>query len=414
MDAKGAKTEEKNEVYMKRKVGVTSRGLISPIISQGDDIVAIATEILLETAKAEGFKLKEGDILGITESVVARAQGNYAHLKTISKDIREKFGDERLGIVFPLLSRNRFAPCLDGIAMGGHEIILLLSYPFDEVGNQLASEEALEEKSCNPLIDVFEMADFRIRFGTYKHKFTGIDYLEYYDSILKKYNSSSKIILANNPVAILDYADNVLVASIHTRLKVKSKLLAKGAKKVAGLDEILTSSIDGDGFNPEYGLLGSNKADSERLKLFPRDCKDVVEKVQEAILKATGVKIEVLIYGDGAFKDPIAHIWELADPVVSPAFTSGLQGLPNEVKLKYLADNEFKDASPREREEKIAAYIAHHKQAGISNLGCMASEGTTPRNLTDLVGSLCDLTSGSGDKGTPFVYIQNYFEKWTS
>ena len=398
---------------MKRAVGVVSFGLISPIIKQGDDIVHLATQTLLEASKTEGFKIKEGDILGITESVVARAQGNYAHLATIAKDIKAKFGDEKIGIVLPLLSRNRFAPCLEGIAQAGNELILLLSYPFDEVGNQLVDEASLEKQGCNPLLDVFEANEFRSRFGSYKHRFTGIDYIEYYDSILKKYNQSSKIILANNPVAVLKYVQNVLVASIHTRKKVKDLLKSAGAKKVFGMDDILSQSIDGDGFNPEYGLLGSNKADEERLKLFPRDCKEMVEGVQSQILEKTGVKIEVLIYGDGAFKDPVGHIWELADPVVSPAFTSGLVGVPNEVKLKYLADNDFKDLPKELQEQKIAEYIAKNKSEGTNNLGKMASEGTTPRNLTDLIGSLCDLTSGSGDKGTPFVYIQNYFEKWT-
>jgi len=398
---------------MKRAVGVVSFGLISPIIKQGDDVVHLATQTLLNASKIEGFKIKEGDILGITESVVARAQGNYAHLATIAKDIKAKFGNERIGIILPLLSRNRFAPCLEGIAKAGNELTLLLSYPFDEVGNQLVDEEALERGGCNPLIDVFEVDDFKAKFGTYKHRFTGIDYLEYYDSILKKYNSSSKIILANNPIAVLKSVDEVLVASIHTREKVKAQLKNAGAKKVFGMDDVLTQSIDGDGYNPEYGLLGSNKADEERLKLFPRDCKNVVERVQKRIFEETGVKIEVLIYGDGAFKDPVGHIWELADPVVSPAFTSGLLGVPNEVKLKYLADNDFRDLPKEVQEKRIAEYIAQNKSEHTSNLGKMASEGTTPRNLTDLIGSLCDLTSGSGDKGTPFVYIQNYFEKWT-
>ncbi len=397
---------------MKKAVGVVSIGLISPIIKEGDDIVELATQTLLNASKAEGFKIKEGDVLGITESVVARSQGNYAHLATIAKDAVAKFGNEKIGIVFPLLSRNRFAPCLEGLAMTGNELTLVLSYPFDEVGNQLVSEEALERSGCNPLVDVFEADEFKEKFGTYKHRFTGIDYIDYYTSILRKHNPASRILLANSPLAVLKETQNVLVASVHTKEKVKAQLKNVGAKRVFGLDEMLTSSIDGDGFNAEYGLLGSNKADEERLKLFPRNCKEVVHAVQREVLSKTGVKIEVLIYGDGAFKDPVGHIWELADPVVSPAFTSGLLGVPNEVKLKYLADNDFKDLPKEEQEEKIAQCIAQNKEHA-TNLGQMASEGTTPRNFADLIGSLCDLTSGSGDKGTPFVYIQNYFEKWT-
>ncbi len=399
---------------MKKRVGVTSRGLIAPIINSGDDIAEIAVATLLEAAKEEKFKIEDGDILGITESVVARSQGNYANLEAIAKDINAKFENEKIGILFPILSRNRFAPCLEGIAKAKNEIVLLLSYPFDEVGNQLVDEERVKTDSLNPLLDVFSMEDFRERFGAYKHQFTGIDYLEYYDSILKKYNSKSYIILANNPLAILKHTPYCLCADIHTRAKTKEVLKKAGAKKVFGLDDILNNSIDGSGFNSEYGLLGSNKADENRLKLFPRDCARLVDEVQKQIKAKTGSQIEVLVYGDGAFRDPVCHIWELADPVVAPAFTKGLSGLPNEVKLKYLADNDFRGLSKSEQEKKIGEYISSHQKSSKTNKGEMASEGTTPRNLTDLVGSLCDLTSGSGDKGTPFVYIKGYFDKWTS
>ena len=397
---------------MERTVGVISRGLIAPIINNGDDIATIATETLLKASKNEQFSIQEGDVLGITESVVARSQGNYAKLEAIAKDIKKKFNDEKIGIIFPLLSRNRFAPCLEGFAQSGNEIVLLLSYPFDEVGNQLVDEKKLENSKINPLVDVFTTEAFKEKFGSYKHRFTGIDYLEYYSSILKKYNNTSCIILANNPKAILDYTLNCLTCDIHTRKHTKKILKNAGAKKVIGMDEILTSSVDGSGYNQDYGLLGSNKADETRLKLFPRDCNKIVEKVQNNILEKTGKKIEVLIYGDGAFKDPVGKIWELADPVVSPAFTQGLIGVPNEVKLKYLADNDFKNLNKEEQEKQIAKYITTHQKEHSSNMGEMVAEGTTPRNITDLIGSLCDLTSGSGDKGTPFVYIQNYFSKY--
>ena len=399
---------------MKKHVGVVARGLIAPIINNGDDIVEIATKTLLEVAKEEEFKIEEGDVLGITESVVARSQGNYAKLDAIAKDIKAKFGDEKIGIVFPILSRNRFAPCLEGIARTKNELTLLLSYPFDEVGNQLACEESIKKDGLNPLKDVFTAEAFRKKFGPYKHKFTGVDYIEYYTSILKKHNPHSSIILSNNPEYILTETPYCLCADIHTRKKTKTTLKEAGAKSVFALDDILNSSIDGSGFNAEYGLLGSNKADEEKLKLFPRDCKRIVNEIQKKVQDATGAKIEVLVYGDGAFRDPVCHIWELADPVVSPAFTEGLAGVPNEVKLKYLADNDFKGLSQDEQERKIADYIANHQKSSKTNKGEMASEGTTPRNITDLIGSLCDLTSGSGDKGTPFVYIKGYFSKWST
>ena len=397
---------------MLKSVGVVARGLIAPIINNGDDITSIAVDTLLKASKNEGFNIQDGDILGITESVVARSQGNYATLDSIAKDIKNKFESEKIAILFPILSRNRFAPCLEGFARALNEIILLLSYPFDEVGNQLIDDEALEEAGINPLLDSFSMEEFRKRFGSYKHKFTGIDYLEYYDSILKKYNKNSKIILSNNPKSVFKETSFCLVCDIHSRKKTKAILKKAGAKKIIGLDEILSTSIDGNGYNPEYGLLGSNKANEEKVKLFPRDAIKIVEKIQAIILKETGKNVEVLVYGDGAFRDPIGKIWELADPVVSPAFTKGLLGVPNEVKLKYLADNDFKDLPKEEQEKKISQYIENHRKEHLSNIGDMACEGTTPRNITDLIGSLCDLTSGSGDKGTPFVYIQNYFTKW--
>ena len=398
---------------MLKSIGVVARGLIAPIINNGDDITLIAVDTLLKASKSEGFNIQDGDILGITESVVARSQGNYATLENIAKDIKNKFGNEKIGILFPILSRNRFASCLEGFAMSSNEIILLLSYPFDEVGNQLIDDSILEEAGINPVLDSFSMEEFRKRFGSYKHKFTGIDYLEYYDSILKKYNKASRIILSNNPKTILQETSSCLVCDIHSRKKTKAILQKTGAKKVIGMDEILSTSIDGSGYNKEYGLLGSNKASEDRIKLFPRDTITVVEKIQKLILEKTSKKIEVLVYGDGAFRDPIGKIWELADPVVSPAFTKGLLGVPNEVKLKYLADNDFKGLPKEEQERKIAEYIENHQKAHLSNIGDMACEGTTPRNITDLIGSLCDLTSGSGDKGTPFVYIQNYFTKWS-
>ena len=398
---------------MLKSVGVVARGLIAPIINNGDDITSIAVDTLLKASKNEGFNIQDGDILGITESVVARSQGNYATLDSIAKDIKNKFESEKIAILFPILSRNRFAPCLEGFARALNEIILLLSYPFDEVGNQLIDDEALEEAGINPLLDSFSMEEFRKRFGSYKHKFTGIDYLEYYDSILKKYNKNSKIILSNNPKSVFKETSFCLVCDIHSRKKTKAILKKAGAKKIIGLDEILSTSIDGNGYNPEYGLLGSNKANEEKVKLFPRDAIKIVEKIQALILKETGKNVEVLVYGDGAFRDPIGKIWELADPVVSPAFTKGLLGVPNEVKLKYLADNDFKDLPKEEQEKKISQYIENHRKEHLSNIGDMACEGTTPRNITDLIGSLCDLTSGSGDKGTPFVYIQNYFTKWS-
>lgn len=398
---------------MERAVGVVCRGLLAPIINSGDDIVKIATDILLEASKKEGFNIEDGDILGVTESVVARSQGNYAKLETIAQDIQDKFGYKTIGIVFPILSRNRFAPILEGIARSKNQLILLLSYPLDEVGNRLADETKLEEGGVNMLVDVFTYEEFIKKFGTYKHKFTGIDYIEYYNSIIKKYNSTSHIILANNAKIILEHTNYVLSCDIHTRKHTKAVLKDAGARIVLSLDDILTKPIDSQGYNAEYGLLGSNKADEERLKLFPRDGMAIVEKIQKLILQKTGKCVEVLIYGDGAFRDPVGHIWELADPVVSPAFTQGLMGLPSEIKLKYLADNDLKGLPKDELEKKMREYIMKRKEECGGGIDAMVSEGTTPRKLVDLVGSLCDLTSGSGDKGTPFVYIKNYFKKWS-
>ena len=398
---------------MKRAVGVVCRGLLAPIINSGDDIVKIATDILLEASKKESFEIEDEDILGITESVVARSQGNYAKLDTIAKEIKIKFNDNRVGIVFPILSRNRFAPILEGIARSQNPITLLLSYPFDEVGNQLVDDAKLEESGVNPLVDVFEYDEFIKKFGSYKHKFTGINYLEYYNSIIKKHNPSSYIILANNAKAILEHTNYVLACDIHTREHTKTVLRTAGSHITLSLDDMITNSIDSQGYNKEYGLLGSNKADEERLKLFPRDGMTIVENIQELILQKTGKRVEVLIYGDGAFRDPVGRIWELADPVVSPAFTRGLMGLPSEIKLKYLADNDLKGLPKEELEKKMGEYIRKKREEHGGSIDAMASEGTTPRKLIDLVGSLCDLTSGSGDKGTPFVYIKNYFKKWS-
>lgn len=397
---------------MGKFLGTVSRGLISPIIRQGDDIADIAVKTLLNASEKEGFAINDRDILAVTESVVARAQGNYASIEQIAADIKNKFGNDIIGAVFPVLSRNRFALCLEGIAKTGNRIILMLSYPADEVGNHLVDPEAFEDSDVNPWTHTFTPQEFRIQFGEHKHKFTGIDYIEYYDSILKKYNPSSSIILSNDVKTVLNYTKSVLVCDIHTRNKTKKLMKKYGAEKIIGIDEILSSSVNGSGFNPEYGLLGSNKATDSSVKLFPRDCFPLVEKIQKTVYEKTGKKIEVMIYGDGAFKDPVGKIWELADPVVSPAFTDGLNGRPNEVKLKYLADNNFKDMDSEAQKKAIARYIEERRKQNASNMEEMVCEGTTPRRLTDLIGSLCDLTSGSGDKGTPIIFIQGYFNKY--
>lgn len=396
---------------MERKVGTISRGIRCPIIRQGDDLSKIVVESVLDAAKSEGFELRDRDVISITESIVARAQGNYAAIEAIAKDVRQKLGGETIGVIFPILSRNRFAICLKGIAMGAKKVVLMLSYPSDEVGNELVSLDALDEAGINPYSDVLTLERYRELFGDNKHPFTGVDYVEYYGQLIKDAGAEVEIIFANQAKTILNYADCIVNCDIHTRARTKRILLANGAKAVCGLDDILNESIDGNGYNKLYGLLGSNKSTEDTIKLFPRECNDLVEDIQKQILAATGKYVEVMVYGDGAFKDPQGKIWELADPVVSPAYTQGLEGTPNELKLKYLADNDFKDLSGEALKEAISNSI---KQKNDNLVGNMASQGTTPRRLTDLIGSLCDLTSGSGDKGTPVVLVQGYFDNFTS
>ena len=395
---------------MSRMIGTISRGVRAPIIKSGDDLAEIVTNSVIEAAKDGGYEIKDRDIVAMTESIVARAQGNYASIEDIATDVKNKFGGETVGVIFPILSRNRFAICLRGIAMGAKKIVLMLSYPSDEVGNHLISLDAVDNKGVNPYSDVLDLKKYRELFGYEKHPFTGVDYVEYYESLIREAGAEAEIIFANDPRAVLPYTKNVLNCDIHTRQRTKRLLLAAGAERVFGMDEILTSPING-GYNESYGLLGSNKATEDSVKLFPRDAQPLVDEIQKKILAATGKHVEVMVYGDGAFKDPIGKIWELADPVVSPAYTAGLEGTPNELKLKYLADNDFADLNGDELKEAIKAKI----QAKDGDLvGQMASEGTTPRRLTDLIGSLCDLTSGSGDKGTPIVYIQGYFDNYTT
>jgi len=394
---------------MERMVGTVVRGILSPIFKKGDDIVKIVTDTVLKASAAEGFEIRDRDIIAITESVIARTQGNYADVDNIAEDIRRKFGKSTIGIVFPILSRNRFALCLKGIAKGAGKIILMLSYPADEVGNHLINAELLDEKGVNPWVDVFTEKKFRECFGYGKHTFTGIDYIDYYKSIMEECGIKYEIILSNNPKTILQYTKNILVCDIHTRNRTKKILRDNGAEKVYGLDDILSSPVGESGYNELYGLLGSNKATEDSVKLFPRDCPKLVEKIQEEILQKTGKTVEVMVYGDGAFKDPVGKIWELADPVVSPGYTKGLEGTPNEVKLKYLADNNFAHLGGDELKKAISEYI---KNKNSIPAGSMESQGTTPRRLPDLIGSLCDLTSGSGDKGTPIIYIQGYFDNY--
>ena len=396
---------------MSRMVGTVSRGVRAPIIRSGDDLAAIVTDSVLAAAADDGFEIRNRDIIAMTEAIVARAQGNYASVDDIATDIRAKFGGETVGVIFPILSRNRFAICLRGIAKGAKKVVLMLSYPSDEVGNHLISIDALDEKGVDPYRDVLDLAKYRELFGYGKHEFTGVDYVEYYEKLIRDCGAEAEIIFANNSKAILDYTKNVLCCDIHTRARTKRILKAAGAEKVFGLDEILSESINGSGYNEHYGLLGSNKATEDQVKLFPRDCQTLVEDIQAKILEKTGKLVEVMVYGDGAFKDPIGKIWELADPVVSPAYTAGLEGTPNELKLKYLADNDFADLSGEALKAAIKEKIT---QKDDNLVGKMASEGTTPRRLTDLIGSLCDLTSGSGDKGTPIVYIQGYFDNYTT
>ncbi|MBR4050392.1 MAG: coenzyme F420-0:L-glutamate ligase [Clostridia bacterium] len=396
---------------MSRTIGTVSRGVRAPIIRNGDDIVEIVTNSVLEASEDAGFKFNDRDIVAMTEAIVARAQGNYATVDDIATDVRAKFGGETVGVIFPILSRNRFAICLRGIAKGAKKIVLMLSYPSDEVGNHLISIDALDEKGVDPYKDVLSLEKYRELFGYEKHTFTGVDYVEYYEQLITECGAEAEIIFANNPKAILDYTKNVLCCDIHTRARTKRLLKANGGETVLGLDEILNAPVNGSGFNADYGLLGSNKATEDQVKLFPRDCQPVVDAIQEKLFAATGKRIEVMVYGDGAFKDPVGKIWELADPVVSPAYTSGLEGTPNELKLKYLADNEFSALSGDALKEAIKGKI---QEKDDNLVGKMASEGTTPRRLTDLIGSLCDLTSGSGDKGTPIVFIQGYFDNYTT
>ncbi|MBQ9760173.1 MAG: coenzyme F420-0:L-glutamate ligase [Clostridia bacterium] len=396
---------------MSRMIGTVSRGVRAPIIKQGDDIVEIVTQSVLEASADAGFAFQDRDIVAMTEAVVARAQGNYASVDDIATDVKAKFGGETVGVIFPILSRNRFAICLRGIAKGAKKIVLMLSYPSDEVGNHLISIDAMDEKGVNPYTDVLTLEKYRELFGYEKHTFTGVDYVEYYEGLIRESGADVEIVFANNPKAILNYTKNVLCCDIHTRARTKRILKAAGAEIVLGLDDILNAPVNGSGFNADYGLLGSNKATEDQIKLFPRDCQPVVDAIQKKLFDATGKMLEVMVYGDGAFKDPIGKIWELADPVVAPAYTKGLEGTPNELKLKYLADNEFGNLSG----EALKEAIKHKIQEKDSNLvGKMASEGTTPRRLTDLIGSLCDLTSGSGDKGTPIVFIQGYFDNYTT
>lgn len=394
-----------------RKVGTVSRGIRCPIIREGDDLSKIVTESVLDAAKCEGFALHDRDVIAVTESIVARSQGNYATIDDIAQDVKAKFGDDTVGVIFPILSRNRFSICLKGIARGAKKIVLMLSYPSDEVGNELVSIDKLDEAGINPYSDVLTLARYRELFGNNVHEFTGVDYVQYYSDIIVAEGAEVEVIFANQAKTILDYTASVINCDIHTRARTKRILKAAGAKKVFGLDEILNASVNGSGYNEKYGLLGSNKATEEKIKLFPRDCKPLVLAIQENILKATGKHVEVMVYGDGAFKDPKGKIWELADPVVSPAFTDGLYGTPNELKLKYLADNDFKDLSGEALRQAISESIKAKKANLVGN---MASQGTTPRQLTDLIGSLCDLTSGSGDKGTPVVLVQGYFDNYTN
>ena len=381
----------------------------TPIIREGDIIEEVVVNSLLEASRAEGFSINDRDIVAVTEAVVARAQGNYASIDAIAADIRQKFGTDAIGVIFPILSRNRFAICLRGIAKGAKKIILMLSYPADEVGNHLVSVDMLDEKGINPWSDLLTEKRYRDLFGYSKHTFTGIDYPQYYKSLVEEFGIECEIIFSNNPDAILDYTDSVLVCDIHTRSRTKKILKTKGARKVYGLDDVLNAPVNGSGYNETYGLLGSNKATEDSVKLFPRNCQPIVDRIQEMIREATGKTVEVLIYGDGAFKDPVGMIWELADPVVSPAYTKGLEGTTNEVKLKYLADNNFAGLSGDELEKAVKEYI-RDKESNL--VGMMEAQGTTPRRLVDLIGSLCDLTSGSGDKGTPVVFIQGYFDNY--
>lgn len=396
---------------MERKIGTVSRGVRCPIIREGDNLVDIVVNSVLEAAESEGFELRNRDVIGITESIVARAQGNYATVEDIAADVKAKTGGETVGVIFPITSRNRFAINLKGIAMGCQKVILMLSYPSDEVGNALLTYDQIDEAGINPYSDVLTLEKYRELFGQNIHEFTGVDYVEYYGNIIKEAGADVEIIFANQAKTILDYTDCVITCDIHTRARTKRILKAAGAKIVLGLDDIMNAPVNGSGYNEKYGLLGSNKATEDKIKLFPKECKDLVVDIQASLLEKTGKHIEVMVYGDGAFKDPQGKIWELADPVVSPAFTDGLIGTPNELKLKYLADNDFANLSGAELKEAISNSIRAKQENLVGN---MASQGTTPRQLTDLIGSLCDLTSGSGDKGTPVILIQGYFDNFTT
>ncbi len=396
---------------MSRMVGTVSMGIRAPIIRSGDDLAEIVTGSVLEAVNDGAFSVRDRDVVAMTEAIVARAQGNYASVDDIAADVKAKLGGETIGVIFPILSRNRFAICLRGIAKGAKKVVLMLSYPSDEVGNHLIDEDVMDEKGVDPYKDVLSLERYRELFGYTTHPFTGVDYVDYYSNLIRESGAEVEVIFANDPRAILAYTKNVLACDIHTRARTKRRLVAAGAEKVFCLDEIMTVPINGSGYNENYGLLGSNKSTEDKVKLFPRPCQDLVDEIQARLLKATGKHVEVMVYGDGAFKDPVGKIWELADPVVSPAYTAGLEGTPNELKLKYLADNDFAALSGEALREAIKGEI---KKKDGSLVGKMAAQGTTPRRLTDLIGSLCDLTSGSGDKGTPIVYIQGYFDNYTT
>ena len=396
---------------MSRMVGTVSRGIRAPIIREGDDLKAIVTASVLEAAREEGFSFHDRDIIAMTEAIVARAQGNYCTVDDIAADVKAKLGGQTVGVIFPILSRNRFAICLRGIAKGAKKVVLMLSYPSDEVGNHLIDWETMDSKHIDPYRDVLSLEQYRALFGYRKHRFTGVDYVDYYSQVIRESGAEVEVIFANDPREILKHTRNVIHCDIHTRVRTGRILREAGGERVFGLDKIMTSPVNGSGYNEKYGLLGSNKATEDKIKLFPRDCQDLVVAIQQEMLEKTGKRVEVMVYGDGAFKDPIGKIWELADPVVSPAYTAGLEGTPNELKLKYLADNDFAELSGEALREAIKAEIA--KKDG-DLVGQMVSEGTTPRRLTDLIGSLCDLTSGSGDKGTPIVLIQGYFDNYTA
>lgn len=406
---KSTSTDSK-EIFMTRRIGTISRGLRAPIIKSGDNLEKIVVDTLMDCINNNDFQIGNKDVLAITESILARAQNNYATIDQLAADVKNKLGEDTIGLVFPILSRNRFAICLKGIARAAKKIVLMLSYPSDEVGNHLLDLDLLDEKGINPYTDVLTQQQFENIFGRSKHTFTGVDYVNYYKSLIEEQGAEAEIIFANNPRKIVEYTDKVICCDIHTRTRSKRLIKQAGASIVLGLDDLLTSSVNGSGYNPNYGILGSNKATEDTIKLFPIHCQEFVETVQKDIKERTGKTIEVMIYGDGAFKDPVGKIWELADPVVSPGYTSGLVGQPNELKLKYMADNEFGNLQGEELKQAIEKAI---KEKDANLVGQMKTEGTTPRRLTDLLGSLCDLTSGSGDKGTPFIYIQGYFDNYT-